>query len=623
MAGDIIIVLVVVVALGFDFTNGFHDTANAMATTIATGALKPRVAVTIAALLNFIGAFISLKVAATVAEGIVQGDAITPSVVFGGLVGAIAWNLGTWWFGLPSSSSHALIGGVVGSTLVAAGGSAVEVDGLISDVIVPALVSPVLAGAIAAVGVLAVYAMIRRFREDRAEREFRWAQVASSSMVALAHGTNDAQKTMGVISLALIANGSIQGGDAFEVPFWVVFACATAIALGTYSGGWRIMKTLGTKVVEVRPPQGFGSEAVAATVILASSHVGFPLSTTQVVSGAVTGSGVGRPGAKVNWGVAGRIVIGWMLTLPAAAATAAIAYAIIDLFGDGAAGPIVVGTALAAGCVLLFVANRRQSVAPEDTVSENPTFGGPRAWRCRRDRRGRDRLGGAHRGGVPLGRHRAGRAARGLGRRHGVVAQPGRQGVRRRRGGDGVRRADRRLPARAPDRGRARHLLHDGQVTDGSSPSGRPVRTVLDTLRARIDPGRFDAVALELETVAADLGYGDVRPLSGSVAWIERLREEGKRIALIDGGGRGDAALRLAGLDEHFDLVAPTLHDAVGALGVEPGRVLAVEASAEGVATASTSGSYLTIGVARGLAAPEQLRRAGADAVVADLHELL
>jgi inorganic phosphate transporter, PiT family len=195
-AGDIIIALVVVVALGFDFTNGFHDTANAMATTIATGALRPKLAVTIAALLNFVGAFISLKVAATVAEGIVQADAITPSVVFGGLVGAVVWNLGTWWFGLPSSSSHALIGGVVGATLVAAGSSAVDVDGIVSKVIVPALVSPVLAGAIAAVGVLGTYALIRRFQADRAEREFRWAQVASSSMVALAHGTDDAQKTM-------------------------------------------------------------------------------------------------------------------------------------------------------------------------------------------------------------------------------------------------------------------------------------------------------------------------------------------------------------------------------------------------------------------------------------------
>jgi PiT family inorganic phosphate transporter len=277
MTGDIIVALVVATALGFDFTNGFHDTANAMATTIATGALKPKVAVAIAALLNFVGAFISLKVAATVAGGIVDADSITPTVVFGGLVGAICWNLATWWFGLPSSSSHALIGGVIGATLVAAGGSAIEVKGIVSKVLVPAVVSPIVAGLIAALGVFLVYRIIKRFVVDRAERQFRWAQVASSSMVALAHGTNDAQKTMGVISLALIANGSIKGGDDFDVPTWVIICCATAIALGTYTGGWRIIKTLGTKVVEVRPPQGFGSEAVAATVILASSHVGYPL----------------------------------------------------------------------------------------------------------------------------------------------------------------------------------------------------------------------------------------------------------------------------------------------------------------------------------------------------------
>jgi PiT family inorganic phosphate transporter len=194
-------------------------------------------------------------------------------------------------------------------------------------------------------------------------------------MVSLAHGTNDAQKTMGVISLALIANGTLRGGPDFDVPTWVVVSCASAIALGTYSGGWRIIKTLGTKVVEVRPPQGFGSEAVAATVILASSHVGYPLSTTQVVSGAVTGSGVGRPGAQVNWVVARNIVAGWLLTLPAAAATAALAYAIIDLFGDGAAGPVVVGLLLAGGCAALFVANRRSAIHPHETVSDRPAFG--------------------------------------------------------------------------------------------------------------------------------------------------------------------------------------------------------------------------------------------------------
>src|SRR3954452_858876 len=235
-SGDLVMVAVVAAALSFDFTNGFHDTANAMATTIATGALPPRVAVTLAAILNFVGAFISLNVAATVAGGIVDAGAITPTVVFGGLIGAIAWNLATWWFGLPSSSSHALIGGIVGATLAAAGTSAVKFDGIVSNVLIPAVASPLVAGLVAALGVFLLYRMIRRYSPARSEREFRWGQVASYSMLALAHGTNDAQKTMGVISLALIANGAIAGGDQVHVPTWVVVSCAAAIALGTYCG---------------------------------------------------------------------------------------------------------------------------------------------------------------------------------------------------------------------------------------------------------------------------------------------------------------------------------------------------------------------------------------------------
>jgi PiT family inorganic phosphate transporter len=227
---------------------------------------------------------------------------------------------------------------------------------------------------IAAIGVFLIYRLIRHYVPARSEREFRWAQVASSSMVALAHGTNDAQKTMGVISLALIANGSIKGGPGFSVPAWVVIICASAIALGTYSGGWRIIQTLGTKVVEVRPPQGFGSEAVAATVILASSHAGYPLSTTQVVSGAVTGSGVGRPGAKVNWVVARRIVYGWLFTLPAAAAVGALTYGIIDVLGNGLVGVAAVSVIAVIGAFTLFRANKAKAVAPHETIAENPTF---------------------------------------------------------------------------------------------------------------------------------------------------------------------------------------------------------------------------------------------------------
>jgi PiT family inorganic phosphate transporter len=371
----VIVTLVVVVALVFDFTNGFHDTANAMATTIATGALKPRVAVGLAALLNFGGAFISITVAATVAKGIVDAEAVTTTMIFAGLVGAITWNLITWWFGVPSSSSHALFGGMIGAAIAGAGTDAVLAGGVVSSVLVPALVAPVLAGLVACGATVIVYRLIRNYAQERAERGFRWAQVASSSMVALAHGTNDAQKTMGIICLALIANGTISGGANFDVPDWVVVSCATAIALGTYMGGWRIIKTLGTKVTEVRPPQGFSSEEVAATVILASSHFGFPLSTTHVVSGAVTGSGVGRPGARVDWSVARRIVTGWVLTLPAAASTAAIAYGVIAIFGVGSAvGPIAVTATLAICCLFVWRANRRLPVEPESAVSTHSVF---------------------------------------------------------------------------------------------------------------------------------------------------------------------------------------------------------------------------------------------------------
>src|SRR3954452_3912169 len=373
-SGDVIVVLVVAVALVFDFTNGFHDTANAMATTIATGALRPRVAVGIAAVLNFVGAFISITVAATVAKGIVNAEVVTPTLVFAGLIGAITWNLVTWWFGIPSSSSHALIGGMIGAAIAAVGTSAVEGDGVLSKVIVPALIAPVLAGVVALTATVIVYRLIRRFVAERAERGFRWAQVGSSSMVALAHGTNDAQKTMGVICLALIANGNLAGGDAFTVPKWVVFSCGLAIALGTYTGGWRIIKTLGTKVTEVRAPQGFSSEEVAATVILASSHFGYPLSTTQVVSGAVTGSGVGRPGARVNWGIAGRIAAAWALTLPAAGLTAAAAYGVTRIFGKGAVGPLTVTVILAIACLFLWRANRASKVLPDEIVTPTPGF---------------------------------------------------------------------------------------------------------------------------------------------------------------------------------------------------------------------------------------------------------
>jgi PiT family inorganic phosphate transporter len=369
VTGDIIIVLVVAVALVFDFTNGFHDTANAMATTIATRALKPKVALTTAAILNFVGAFISIKVAATVATGIVDSGAVTLTVIFAGLVGAITWNLLTWWFGMPSSSSHALIGGIIGATLAAVGSEAVQFEGLATKVLIPAVVAPVLAGLVAVAATSVVYRLITPVHGTaRAERVFRWAQVASSSMMSLAHGTNDAQKTMGVISLALIANGSLSATN-FSVPTWVIVSCATAIALGTYTGGWRIINTLGTKVTEVRPAQGFTSEEVAATVVLVSSQAGYALSTTHVVTGAVTGSGVGRSGARVDWTVARRIAAGWMLTLPAAAATAAAVYAVTLGFGSGPMGPVAVTLILALTCYVLWRANRASPVVPGELAA--------------------------------------------------------------------------------------------------------------------------------------------------------------------------------------------------------------------------------------------------------------
>jgi PiT family inorganic phosphate transporter len=352
VSGEIVIVIVVATALAFDFTNGFHDTANAVATSISTRALPPRVAVTIAAILNFVGAFISLAVAATVASGIVNAEAITPTVVFAGLVGAISWNLITWFVGLPSSSSHALIGGVVGSAFVAGGADAIIGSGLIDKVAIPALVAPLLAFTVAGLGILCCYRVVGRLRPGPVNRGFRTGQIVSGSMLALAHGTNDAQKTMGIIALALVANGSLPAGA--DPPFWVVFSAALAIALGTYAGGWRIIKTMGSRIIKMDPAQGFSAQGSGAAVILAASHFGFPLSTTHVISGAVMGAGAAKRLSAVRWGVAGNIVVAWILTLPAAALVGAVTYLISSAFGDGAAGPVVLSALLLLTLVAVF-----------------------------------------------------------------------------------------------------------------------------------------------------------------------------------------------------------------------------------------------------------------------------
>jgi PiT family inorganic phosphate transporter len=366
MGSEIIVVIVVATALIFDFTNGFHDTANVVATTISTRALPPRIAVGYASILNFVGAFISLEVAATVAKDVVeiQPNSIGLLAVFGGLVGAIAWNLITWFFGLPSSSSHALIGGMVGSVFVAEGADSVFFqDGILGKVMIPALVAPTLAFVIGGIAILVLYKIVGRMRPGPVTGGFRLGQVISGGLLALAHGTNDAQKTMGVITLALVANGTISA-DNFHVPGWVVISAATAIALGTYAGGWRIIKTMGSRIHKMDPAQGFAAQGAGSAVILAASHVGFPLSTTHTISGAVIGSGAAKRLSAVRWGVAGNIVVAWILTLPMAAVIGALTYLVTRLFGTGALGPIVVSTAIIGGASVLYSRRSQHAGVP-------------------------------------------------------------------------------------------------------------------------------------------------------------------------------------------------------------------------------------------------------------------
>ncbi len=361
MHSNLLLVIVVLAALVFDFTNGFHDTANVVASSISTHALSPRAAIGIASVLNFAGAFISLKVAATVATGIVQAGLITETVAFAGLIGAIAWNLITWAYGLPSSSSHALIGGLVGALLAAAGGAAVKGQALLGKVVVPALVAPVVAFVVAGVAIIAIYRVVGRRRPGTVNRGFRLGQIVSGSLLSLAHGTNDAQKTMGVISLALVAHGDFSASH-FHVPLWVVVAAASAISLGTYAGGWRIIRTVGTRIIKMDSAQGFAAQGAGAVVILASSHFGYPLSSTHVISGGVIGAGAAKRLSAVRWGVAGNIVAAWVLTLPAAAAFGALAYGLARAFGNGVLGPLLI-TVVALGVLFGTFAARRGRLA--------------------------------------------------------------------------------------------------------------------------------------------------------------------------------------------------------------------------------------------------------------------
>ncbi len=368
----LIVVLVIALALFFDFTNGFHDTANAMATPIATGALKPKVAVMLAAGLNLVGAFLSTEVSQTISHGIINEKEITGlsflPIIFAGLIGAITWNMLTWLLGLPSSSSHALFGGLIGATLVGASAAAINFGAVLSKVVLPALIAPFTAGVIAFGATRLAYAITRRYDNKPDGRDgFRWGQIFTSSLVALAHGTNDAQKTMGVITLALIAVGWQSSAQA-DPHLWVIIACALAIALGTYMGGWRIIRTLGKGLTDVKPAQGFSAETSTAATILASSAFGFALSTTQVASGSVIGSGLGRRGSTVRWRTVGRITIGWVLTLPASAAVGAFAALLVVWFGNW--GILLDAILAVAIIVALFLRSRRSAVDAANAMSE-------------------------------------------------------------------------------------------------------------------------------------------------------------------------------------------------------------------------------------------------------------
>jgi PiT family inorganic phosphate transporter len=320
---NVLLVIVVLVALGFDFTNGFHDTANAVATSVSTRALSPRLAVAVAAVANLAGAFVTTAVAKTVGKGIIDTGLANEKTVLAALIGAITWNLVTWWLGLPSSSSHALIGGLVGAAIAQSGLEGVQWHGLVHNVIIPALAAPTIAFAAAFGLLLLIYWVFAWLTPSAANRSFRVGQLASGTWVAFTHGANDAQKTMGVIALALFEAGKI---SHFYIPTWVIVAAGLAIAAGTYVGGWRIMRTIGQRVVNMEPASGFAAQLTAGLTIYSATKLGYPLSTTHVISGSVMGAGATKRLSAVRWGVAGNIVVAWLLTIPAAAIVAAALY---------------------------------------------------------------------------------------------------------------------------------------------------------------------------------------------------------------------------------------------------------------------------------------------------------
>ncbi|OAH13253.1 inorganic phosphate transporter [Streptomyces jeddahensis] len=356
--------IVIVTALVFDFTNGFHDTANAMATTISTGALRPKTAVAMSAVLNLVGAFLSVEVAKTISGGIINEEGIRTEVIFAALVGAILWNLLTWLLGLPSSSSHALFGGLIGAAVMSAGWSSVNGGTVVTKVLIPAIAAPLVAGLAATLATRLTYRIGSRADDKATAPGYRAGQIASAGLVSLAHGTNDAQKTMGVITLALVTGGVLAPGS--NPPMWVIVSAGVAIALGTYLGGWRIIRTMGKGLTDLAPPQGFAAQTSAATVILASSHLGFSLSTTQSCSGAVMGAGLGRKGGAVRWSTATRMFVAWGLTLPAAGLIGAAAE---FLTKQGTWGVVLTGALLVVGSAVIWGLSRRQPVT-HDNVND-------------------------------------------------------------------------------------------------------------------------------------------------------------------------------------------------------------------------------------------------------------
>jgi PiT family inorganic phosphate transporter len=328
VASTYLVVIIIAVALAFDYTNGFHDSANAIATSISTRALTPRVALAMAAVFNIVGALISTKVAATVGSGIIpppSGGNSGLVVVLAALLGAIAWNVGTWYFGLPSSSTHALIGGLVGAAL--ASSESVSWGGVVDKVIIPMVISPVVGFALSYLVMVGLLWAIRRLNAHKVSRGFRHAQVLSAAGMSFGHGTQDAQKTMGVIALTLVVSGHL-GPDA-GIPLWVILASAAAIAAGTYSGGWRIMRTLGRRIYSLTSVSGFTAQSVATVVLLGNASLGLPVSTTHVISSSIMGVGATRRLSAVRWGVAGNIVGAWVLTLPGAGLVAAAVWAVL------------------------------------------------------------------------------------------------------------------------------------------------------------------------------------------------------------------------------------------------------------------------------------------------------